>query len=77
MSAGFIEPLEASALALIELAAAMISDEMPATRAAMDIVARRFNDSFEYRWDRVIEFLKLHYVLSQRSDALLGRHPGA
>jgi tryptophan halogenase len=69
MSAGFIEPLEASALALIEMAAAMISDEMPATRAAMDIAARRFNDAFEYRWGRVIEFLKLHYVLSGRSDA--------
>ena len=44
LSAGFIEPLEASALALVELSAAMLSDEMPATREAMDIVARRFND---------------------------------
>ena len=69
MSAGFIEPLEASALALIEMSAAMISDEMPATRETMDIAARRFNDAFEYRWGRVIEFLKLHYVLSRRSDA--------
>lgn len=66
LSAGFIEPLEASALALIELSAAMISDEMPATRDVMDIVARRFNERFRYRWDRVIEFLKLHYVLSRR-----------
>ncbi len=66
LSAGFIEPLEASALALVELSAAMVSDEMPATRAAMDIVAARFNDAFTYRWERVIEFLKLHYVLSAR-----------
>jgi hypothetical protein len=34
----------------------------------MDIVARRFNDSFGYRWARVIDFLKLHYLLSRRSD---------
>ena len=67
LSAGFIEPLEASALALVELSAAMLSDEMPATRATMDIVARRFNDSFTYRWARVIDFLKMHYVLTQRS----------
>lgn len=66
LSSGFIEPLEASALALVELSAAMLSDEMPATREAMDIVARRFNDSFGYRWSRIIEFLKLHYVLSRR-----------
>lgn len=67
-SAGFIEPLEASALAMVELSAAMLSDEMPATRAAMDIVARRFNEAFRYRWERVIDFLKLHYVLSRRAD---------
>ena len=69
ISAGFIEPLEASALALIELSAAMISDEMPATREDMEIIARRFNDWFNYRWDRIIDFLKLHYVLSQRADS--------
>jgi tryptophan halogenase len=69
LSAGFIEPLEASALALVELSAAMISEELPADRATMDIVARRFNETFRYRWERVIEFLKLHYVLSRRTDS--------
>ncbi|HET9472329.1 MAG TPA: tryptophan 7-halogenase, partial [Steroidobacteraceae bacterium] len=69
LSAGFIEPLEASALALVELSAGMLSDEMPATRQAMDIVARRFNDFFTYRWERVIDFLKLHYLLSGREDS--------
>lgn len=69
LSAGFIEPLEASAIALVELSAAMLRDQMPATRAAMDIVARRFNDSFTYRWERVIDFLKLHYVLTKRTDS--------
>ena len=73
LSAGFIEPLEASALALVELSAAMLSDQMPATRDAMDIVARRFNDSFTYRWERVIDFLKLHYVLTQRTDSAFWR----
>jgi len=73
LSAGFIEPLEASALALVELSAAMLSDQMPATREAMDIVARRFNDSFTYRWERVIDFLKLHYVLSRRTTSAFWR----
>ncbi len=68
LSSGFIEPLEASALALVELSATLLSDELPANRGAMDIVARRFNDSFAYRWSRVIDFLKLHYVLSGRAD---------
>jgi tryptophan halogenase len=69
LSAGFIEPLEASALAMVELSAAMIRDEMPTNRADVDLVARRFNDAFSYRWERIIDFLKLHYLLSQRSDS--------
>ncbi len=69
MSAGFLEPLEASALVLVELAARMISEELPANRRIMDIVEKRYNDRFLYRWDRIIDFLKLHYVLSKRSDS--------
>jgi tryptophan halogenase len=69
MSAGFIEPLEASALALVELSAAMIRDSMPANRELIAVAAERFNERFQYRWDRVIDFLKLHYVLSQRRDS--------
>jgi tryptophan halogenase len=69
LSSGFIEPLEASALALVELAVGWLADDMPVTRSQMDVVAARFNDAFTYRWERVIDFLKLHYVLSKRTDS--------
>lgn len=69
LSSGFVEPLEASSLVLVELAATMLSDQLPATRPDVDIVAARFNDTFAYRWARVVEFLKLHYVLSTRDDS--------
>jgi hypothetical protein len=69
MSSGFIEPLEASALVLVELSAAMIAEQLPANRKIMDLVAKRFNDKFLYRWDRIVDFLKLHYVLTQRTDS--------
>jgi len=68
MSAGFLEPLEASALVLVELAVAKISQDLPANREMMAISAKRFNQLFEYRWQRIIDFLKLHYVLTQRTD---------
>ncbi|WDD97494.1 tryptophan halogenase family protein [Thalassomonas actiniarum] len=68
LSAGFLEPLEASALVLVELSAQMISEQLPQTRAVMDIVAQRFNETFHYRWQKIIDFLKLHYILSKRSD---------
>jgi hypothetical protein len=80
LSGGFLEPLEASALVLIELSADMIGAMMPATRETMDIVARRFNETTRYRWGRIIDFLKLHYVLSQRTDSKFwidNRHPGS
>jgi hypothetical protein len=69
LSSGFVEPLEASSLVLVELAAAMISEQLPASRSDMDTVATRFNETFAYRWERVVEFLKLHYVLSRRDDS--------
>ena len=69
MSAGFIEPLEASALVMVELSAAMIRDDLPKNPITMPIAARRFNERFSYRWERVIDFLKLHYVLSNRNDS--------
>ncbi len=74
MAAGFIEPLEASALVLVELAAEMIRDDLPTNRAMMDFVARSFNEKFLYRWERVIEFLKLHYALSQREGEYWQAH---
>ncbi|HSM31042.1 MAG TPA: tryptophan halogenase family protein [Woeseiaceae bacterium] len=69
MSSGFIEPLEASALVMIELAAGMIADQLPPTRDVMDIVAERYNRKFLRHWHQIIEFLKLHYVLSARDDS--------
>jgi tryptophan halogenase len=68
LAAGFLEPLESSAIVLIELSAKLISEQMPANREVMDIVAARFNDVSHYRWGRIIDFLKLHYVLTQRPE---------
>lgn len=68
LSAGFLEPLEASALLLVELAADMITEQLPATMEIMPAIARKYNELFLYRWDRIIDFLKLHYMLTKRDD---------
>jgi tryptophan halogenase len=69
LAAGFLEPLEASAIVLIELSAKLIAEQLPACREVMDVVATRFNATTHYRWGRIIDFLKLHYVLTQRTDS--------
>jgi len=68
VSAGFVEPLEASALILIEKSAEWISEQLPRDSAAMAVVAKRFNEITRQHWRAVIDFLKLHYVLSERTD---------
>jgi len=63
---------------LVELSATMIAEQLPARRSIMDIVAKRFNEKFLFRWERIIDFLKLHYVLTKKkqlpywSDNLIG-----
>jgi tryptophan halogenase len=69
LAAGFLEPLESSAIVLGELSAKLIAEQMPANREVMDIVAARFNEVTGYRWGRIIDFLKLHYVLTKRTDS--------
>ena len=69
LAAGFLEPLEASAIVLIELSAKLIAEQMPVCREVMDILATRFNATTHYRWGRIIDFLKLHYVLTKRTDS--------
>ncbi len=74
MSAGFIEPLEASAIVMIELSIKALAENFPASREAMEIHSQRFNDLFHYRWGRIIDFLKLHYVLSKRQEPYWQAH---
>lgn len=69
LSAGFLEPLEASAIVMVELSAQMIANLLPRAAAAMDHAAALFNRAFRHRWERAVEFLKLHYVLSRRTDS--------
>ncbi|GAA0549365.1 tryptophan halogenase [Rhizomicrobium palustre] len=69
LAAGFLEPLESSAIVLGELSSKLIAEQMPANREIMDIVAANFNEVTSYRWGRIIDFLKLHYCLTKRTDS--------
>lgn len=68
LSAGFLEPLEASALMLVESSANFIADQLPVNSDQMALVAHRFNTIMLKKWQGVIDFLKLHYVLSRRPE---------
>ena len=68
MSAGFVEPLEASAIYLFDAAANMIAAQFPRDKTQMPYVEENFNQHFTMRMQRTVEFIKLHYCISQRRD---------
>ncbi len=68
-SSGFLEPLEASALVMIELAASHLAARLPRYTHQLPAAARQFNLEFSIKWARIVDFLKLHYVLSERRDS--------
>lgn len=77
LSAGFLDPLEASALMFIETSATMIAEQFPSNTQMMEKTAERFNKAFLHRWNGVIDFLKLHYLLSNRTEPFWLEHKQA
>jgi len=67
LSAGFLEPLEATGLVLIEAAVGMLAELFP-HHGPMDAPARRFSRLMAARFESIVKFLKLHYCLSRREE---------
>ena len=74
LSAGFVEPLEASALVLVERSAFWLAENLPPKRDLLGITEQRFNQRFQEHWRSIVDFLKLHYVTSHRGDAYWRDH---
>lgn len=69
LSAGFFEPLESTGIMLIEAALKMIGEFLvPGDRGARNAAARSFNRLMSGRFERIVNFLKLHYCISGRTD---------
>ncbi|MFL6678924.1 MAG: tryptophan halogenase family protein [Burkholderiaceae bacterium] len=67
LSAGFLEPLEATGLVLIEAAVGMIAEMFP-HGGPIEAPARRFNELMNARFENIVNFLKLHYCVSRREE---------
>jgi tryptophan halogenase len=68
LSAGFIEPLEASSIVSIEKSLEVLVANFPVQTGSMKIMADRVNDFLGYAWGRIVDFIKLHYILTQRTE---------
>lgn len=67
LSGGFLEPLESSGIGLIETAAYLVGYLFPHD-GDMAPVARVYNEMMKARYERIVDFVKLHYCLTQRKD---------
>jgi len=72
LSVGFIEPLEATGISFAEVAALMLCNLFPWS-GDTERSARQFNEAMTKRFEHVIDFIKLHYYLSQRTDTAFWR----
>jgi tryptophan halogenase len=69
LAQGFLEPLEATSILLTDFAARFLTDRFPKSEDHMIGLEQRFNSVMSYSWDRVIDFIKLHYAISDREDS--------
>lgn len=68
LSAAFLEPLEASAIFLIEASCNMLTELFPQHSGQLAALEAKYNKVFSQRWQRVVDFIKLHYYSSHRTD---------
>lgn len=69
LAQGFLEPLEATSILLTDFAASFLAKRFPTNPAEFSGLENRFNHNMIYAWQRTIDFIKLHYYLSDRSDS--------
>jgi tryptophan halogenase len=72
LSGAFFEPLEATGIVLIEVATKLLSMLFP-WDGRLETSARQFNRVMKGRYEQVLDFLKMHYWLSERRDTAFWR----
>jgi tryptophan halogenase len=72
LSSGFFEPLEATGIIFVEVAAVMLANLFP-WGGEMETAARQFNAIMLKRYERARDFIKMHYSLTERRDTQFWR----
>lgn len=72
LSSGFFEPLEATGIVFSEVAAGMVANLFP-WGGDYETSARQYNLIMRRRYERALDFIKLHYCLTERRDTAFWR----
>ncbi len=68
LAGGFLEPLESTGILLIEAAAYMLAAFFP-RGGSFEPAADRYSMLMTRRYERIVDFVKMHYYLTQRTDS--------
>lgn len=72
LSSGFFEPLEATGIVFSEMAAGLVANLFP-WAGDYETSARQFNAIMLSRYQRTLDFIKLHYCITERRDTAFWR----
>lgn len=69
LAQGFVEPLEATSILLTDFSAELLARNFPRLQQDIESLANYCNKVVSYTWERIIDFVQLHYYLSDRNDS--------
>lgn len=69
LAQGFVEPLEATSIVITDYCASLIAKLLPDYRADIEPRSHQLNKRVTYIWERVIDFVQMHYLISDRKDS--------
>ncbi len=67
LSGGFIEPLESTAIHMVDMAVRMLLTHFP-DRSYPEVLRNRYNLQSQKLYDEVLDFICLHYRMNNRTD---------
>jgi tryptophan halogenase len=69
LAQGFVEPLEATSILVTDFCADLFAKNFSVDKSTMSVAANYCNRVVTYTWERVMDFVQMHYVISNRTDS--------